>query len=220
MRINDDSRGLTALKILFFASSLLVHSQALGIQADNHEGSLTFLQGSTGTVIDLRKYQHVDGTIKPVRSQIATEGESAASNDVLVIEPASHLRKVGNLREKMKVIVGQSLIGRSEFEVSCSIGAAYAHLPGEEVGFRFVRQADCKALLQSASATETCRSRLSVNRQAKTVTILGQACGAGPFPVAGQRDKEDRPLSDSEAADSLSERARAARIRAQQRTAR
>lgn len=218
-------RWLIALNIVFLASSLLVQNQAYG-----QESSQLFVQGSTGTVIDLRKYQHIDGTIRPARSathipgyskpQRASEGESTASYDVLVIEPASHLRKVANLREKMRVIVGQNHIGRSDFEISCSIGAAYAHLPGEEIGFRFIRQSDCKALLQSASATEPCRSRLSINRQAKTVTVLGQACGAGPFPVANQHGQDDRPLSDAEEADSLSSRARAARIRAQHRTAR
>jgi hypothetical protein len=139
------------------------------------------------------------------------------ANDVIVIQPKSHIRNVGALREKVKVVRGQDLIGRSEFEISCSIGAAYAHIPGEEKGFRFSRQSDCKDLLKSDSATSPCRSQLAVNRQTKTVSLIGKACGAGPFSIVEKHENQPNGLglpSDRDDADSLSQRARDARLRA------
>ncbi len=198
-------------------------------------------------VVDLRKYQHYDGTIRPATTFIpgyskpqTTLGKSSPSSDagfppapavstasdIITIQPKLNIRNVGNLREKMTVVRGQDLMGRAEFDVSCSVGAAYAHIPGEETGYRFTRQSDCKAILQSESVTSPCRSRLAVNRQTKTVSLIGQACGAGPFPVAKDaRDGGGDGLSSNDSADaleadSLSERARAARLRARSRTAR
>lgn len=195
-------------------------------------------------VVDLRKYQYYDGTIRPATTFIpgyskpqTTLGKSSpgsdagfppapavsTASDIITIQPKLNIRNVGNIREKMTVVRGQDVVGRGEFDVSCSIGAAYAHIPGEETGYRFTRQSDCKAILQSESVTNPCRSRVAINRQAKTVSLIGQACGAGPFPVAKDAARDsvgDGPSSDASEADLLSERARAARQRTQSKTAR
>lgn len=176
----------------------------------------TSTTAAQNAIVDLRKFQHNDRPALPAT-------KNSTTNDVIVIQPKLTLRNVGALREKMTVVRGQELIGRSEFDISCSIGAAYAHIPGEDAGFRFTRQADCKAILQSESVTNPCRTRLAVNRQTKTVSLIGQACGAGSFPTANGRsheNPEDGLSSDAAEADLLAKRARAARQRASSRTAR
>lgn len=150
-------------------------------------------------------------------AQGAGKASHVKANDIIVIQPKSHIRNVGALREKVRVVRGQDVMGRSEFEISCSLGAAYAHIPGEETGFRFSRQSDCKELLKSESATSPCRSQLAVNRQTKTVSLIGKACGAGPFSIVEKHENQPNGLrlpSDRDDADSLSQRARDARLRA------
>ncbi len=139
------------------------------------------------------------------------------SHDVIMVQPASSIRRLGNLREKMKITIGQNLIGRSEFEISCSIAGAYAHFPGEEVVYRFKSQSDCKSLLQ-ASESEPCRSRLAIHRPTRTVTVLGKACGTGSTQASGTTQSQDGFSIDEDL--SLSERARSVRIRSQTRNAR
>ncbi|MDZ4082932.1 MAG: hypothetical protein U1E10_08355 [Bdellovibrionales bacterium] len=177
---------------------------------------------SQGTVIDLRKYQHVDGTVRP-QPQTFIPGFTRApqakivsepASDVIVVQPRQSIRSVGNLREKMSVVRGEALLGRSEFEISCSIGAAYAQIPGEDVSFRFTRQADCKTILQSTSVTHPCRSRLAINRKTQTIALVGKACDAGPFPSDNDSSiAQERDPTDADEADSLSARARSARMR-------
>jgi hypothetical protein len=184
-------------------------------------------RAENNTVIDLRKYQHIDGTIRqqpqtfipgytPKISPQSNAGNSIS--DFIVVQPKQTIRTVGNLREKMSVVQGQSLIGRNEFEISCSIGAAYAQIPGEDVSFRFTRQADCKAVLQSTSVTSPCRSKLSVNRSTQTIALVGKACGAGTFASSDGDDSRSTEKSDAanDDAESLAERARSARHRARQ----
>lgn len=145
------------------------------------------------------------------------------AQDMIVVQPRQVIRSVGNLREKMVVVSGEDLLGRSEFEISCSVGAAYAKIPGEDANFRFARQVDCKSILQSTSVTQPCRSRLSINRKTQTVVLVGKACDASPFassfagPFPAGKSRTDNDIShDAEEADSLSERARSARTRARQ----
>lgn len=181
------------------------------------------------TVIDLRKYQHIDGTVRPQQQNFIpgfaklspATAMTEQTSDLIVVQPRHSIRSVGNLREKMAVVRGEALLGRNEFEISCSIGAAYAKIPGEELGYRFTRQADCKTILQSTSVTQPCRSRLSINRNNQTVALVGKACDAGPFNA--NKDNElnaegrgDPSFTDVDDADSLSSRARSARIRARQ----
>lgn len=178
---------------------------------------------SEGTVIDLRKYQHADGMIR-TQPQTYIPGYTGnptrtappaptAVTDFVVVQPKSILRSVGNLREKMTVVRGESVLGRNEFEISCSIGAAYAHLPGEETPFRFLRQSDCKALLNSQSITAPCRSKLSIQRQTRVITVVGQACAEGPFKNTVDLSPAE---SDQDDLQSLAERARSARTRLRQ----
>lgn len=186
-------------------------------------------EASQGTVIDLRKYQHVDGTIR-TPSQTFIPGytrlpraeirvDQPVANDLIVVQPQQVIRQVGHLREKMSVVRGAALLGRNDFEISCSIGAAYAQIPGEEVSYRFARQADCKSILQSTSVTQPCRSRLSINRKSQTITLVGKACDSGLFAAGASGAEVDKSMgisADANEADSLSERARSARSRARQ----
>jgi len=183
---------------------------------------------SQGTVIDLRKYQHIDGTTRPSHTFIhgyprlprADIGDDQrVANDLIVVQPQQVIRKMGHLREKVSVVRGGALLGRNDFEISCSIGAAYAQVPGEDVSFRFTRQADCKSILQSTSVTQPCRSRLSINRKNQTVALVGKACDSGLSAAtasSAENDSSNGRSADAEEADSLSERARSARTRARQ----
>lgn len=214
---------------LVFALKLPV-AAALLVLTSNH---IALAQGQIdGTVIDLRKYQHVDGTVRQqpqtfipgYKPKLAPEPKAdvpvdqRAASDLIVVQPKLTIRTVGNLREKMSVVQGQSLIGRNEFEISCSVGAAYAQIPGEDVSFRFTRQSDCKAVLQSTSMTNPCRSKLSVNRGTQTIALVGKACGAGTFASSDAEDSRSTETGDvaNDDADSLAQRARSARLRARQ----
>lgn len=59
-------------------------------------------------------------------AQGAGKASHVKANDIILIQPKSHIRNVGALREKVRVVRGQDVMGRSEFEISCSLGAAYA----------------------------------------------------------------------------------------------
>jgi hypothetical protein len=223
--------GMRWLIELVFALKLPVAAAVLVLTSTH--GALA--QGQVdGTVIDLRKYQHADGTVRQhpqtfipgYKPKLAPEPKAdvpvnqRAASDLIVVQPKLTIRTVGNLREKMSVVQGQSLIGRNEFEISCSVGAAYAQIPGEDVSFRFTRHSDCKSVLQSGSVTNPCRSKLAVNRQAQTITLVGKACGAGAFANSAAEDSRSPETSDvandASEADSLAERARSARLRARQ----